>query len=205
MKTKHLLSLALFAVISVLSINTVSAQLFRYGIKGGLDVASPKVSTDVFDVKNRVGFRIGGVVELKVPLTGFGVESGVYYGNRGFDVKDSKTGVSGDISNMNYVSVPILLKQRFSLLGVAGIYISGGVFGNARISGGDLTIDGVEYKPKKLQKGLDFGAGVSVLSHLDVGVNYRYRFGDAYDYDSLDKNFKKIGRNTWTISVGYLF
>lgn len=204
MKTKRFLSLTLLALLSVVFINTASAQLFRYGIKGGLDVASPKVSTDVFEVKNRVGFRIGGVLELKVPLTGFGVESGIYYGNRGFDVKDSN-GVSGDISNMNYVSVPILLKQRFSLLGVAGIYISGGVFGNARISGGELTINDVEYKPKKMQTGVDFGAGVSLLSHLDLGVNYRYRFGDAYDYDSLDKNFKKIGRNTWTISLGYLF
>jgi len=204
MKTKRLLSLTLLALLSVVLVNTASAQLFRYGLKGGLDVASPKVSTDVFEVKNRLGFRIGGVVELKVPLTGFGVESGVYYGNRGFDVKDSE-GVSGDISNMNYVSIPILLKQRFSLLGVAGIYISGGVFGNARISGGELTIGDKEYKPKKLQKGLDFGAGVSLLSHLDLGFNYRYRFGDAYDYDDIDKNFKKIGRNTWTVSLGYLF
>lgn len=202
MKKKNAFKLAGLLFFFVLSVAPAFSQIIRYGIKGGIDVAEHKVNSELLKVKNRVGFQIGGTLEANVPLTGFGVETGLFYGNKNYDVSDNQK--KGDISNLSYLTIPISLKKRFSILGVAGIYISGGVFGNIRTGGGELKIDNEEYNQKGFQTGIVAGAGVSLLNHLDLGMNYRYKFTDTYSADAA-KDFAKIGRDTWTVSLAYLF
>jgi len=203
MKTKLPLTFGLLLFLFISSINTSNAQLIRYGLKAGVDVADHKIKSDMFNVKNRVGFQIGGVLQINVPLTGFGVETGLQYGNKNYKI--SNDNVQGDISNLNYLTVPVMLRKNFSILGVAGIYVKAGVFGNIKISGGELTLaDAVKYDQKGFQTGLDTGLGVSLLNHLEVGMQYRYKFSDTYDQDAA-KDFRKVDRQTWTVSLAYLF
>ncbi|WP_029904787.1 porin family protein [Prevotella sp. 10(H)] len=202
MKTKYSFALGLVLLLSILSISPVFSQIVRYGLKAGVDVADHKVNSNILNVKNRVGFQIGGTLELNVPLTGFGVETGLSYGNKNYNVDNVEK--QGDIKNLNYLTVPISLKKRFSILGVAGIYVSAGVYGNLRLGGGELTIDGVEYGQKKAQTGFVAGLGVSLLNHLDLGMNYRYKFTDTYDQEAAH-DFRKVDRQTWTVSLAYLF
>ncbi|MDU1889928.1 MAG: porin family protein [Dysgonomonas sp.] len=202
MKTNYFLASVLILFISIANIDSASAQIFRWGVKGGIDVADHKVNSDLLKVSNRVGFTIGATMEASVPLTGFGVETGFQYGNKSYKVDNKE--IDGDISNLSYLTVPIYLKKRFSLFGLAGIYISGGVYGNVKVSGGDLEIGDNKYKQKGFQTGAGVGAGVSLLNHLDLGINYRYKFTDTYSDDAA-KDFYKVGRNTWNISLAYLF
>lgn len=202
MKTKYFLPLGLLLLLFITSINPSSAQIIRYGLKGGIDVADHKVNSSILNVKNRVGFQIGGTLELNVPLTGFGVETGLAYGNKGYNVDSNEK--QGDISNLSYLTVPISLKKRFSIFGVAGIYFSAGVYGNLKVGGGELKIEDQTYDQKGFQTGFIAGAGVSLLSHLDLGMNYRYKFTDTYDQEDA-KDFKKVDRQTWTVSLAYLF
>lgn len=202
MKRNYFFTLSLVSLLFVFGVNSANAQIIRYGLKAGVDVADHKVNSDLLKVGNRIGFQIGGTLELNVPLTGFGVETGLQYGNKNYKV-DNKENVDGDISNLNYLTVPIYLKKRFSLFGVAGIYISGGVFGNLKVGGGDLTIGDLKYEQKGFQTGAGAGLGVSLLNHLDLGMNYRYKFTDTYD--NAPSNYAKVGRQTWNISLAYLF
>ena len=202
MKTKYFLPLGLLLLLFITSINPSSAQIIRYGLKGGIDVADHKVNSSILNVKNRVGFQIGGTLELNVPLTGFGVETGLAYGNKGYNVDSNEK--QGDISHLSYLTVPISLKKRFSIFGVAGIYFSAGVYGNLKVGGGELKIEDQTYDQKGFQTGFIAGAGVSLLSHLDLGMNYRYKFTDTYDQEAA-KDFKKVDRQTWTVSLAYLF
>lgn len=202
MKRNYFFILTMVAFLFVLNSNNVNAQLVRYGLKAGIDVSDHKINSDILSVKNRVGFQLGGVLQLNVPLVGFGVETGLQYGNKSYKVSNNDG--SGDISNLNYLTVPISLRQSFSLLGVAGVYFKVGVFGNAKISGGDLTLENTKYKQKGFQTGLDAGAGVILLKHLEVGMQYRYKFSDTYDQEAA-KDFRKVDRQTWTISLAYLF
>jgi len=202
MKKNYFLILTFVSLLFVLNINDANAQIIRYGLKAGIDVNDHKINSDMLRVGNRVGFQVGGTLELSVPLTGFGVETGLQYGNKSYKVTNKAE--DGDISNLSYLTVPIYLKKRFSLLGVAGIYVSAGVYGNLKVSGGDLTIDDVKYKQQGFQTGLGVGAGVSLLNHLDLGMLYRYKFSDTYSDDGA-KDFVKVDRQTWTISLAYLF
>lgn len=199
---KNYYLVTILAILFIFNIDSASAQLLRFGIKGGIDVADHKVKSDMLQVKNRVGFNIGGTMEASVPLTGFGVETGLFYGNKSYKVDNGLN--NGDISNLNYLNIPIYLKKRFSILGVAGVYVSAGVYGNIKLGGGDLEIENNKYKQKGFQTGLGVGAGVSLLSHLDLGINYKYKFTDTYSDDAVN-DFDKIGRNTWTVSLAYLF
>lgn len=172
-------------------------------MKAGVDVSDHKINSDIFSVKNRVGFQIGGVLQINVPLTGFGVESGLQYGNKSYKISNDNG--QGDISNLNYLTVPIMLRKSFSIFGVAGIYVKAGVFGNVKVGGGELTLtDGTKYDQKGFQTGLDTGLGVSLLNHLELGMQYRYKFSDTYDQEAA-KDFRKVDRQTWTVSLAYLF
>ncbi|MDR2955425.1 MAG: PorT family protein [Prevotella sp.] len=203
MKKNFLLTVSLIALFFVANIHKADAQLLRYGLKAGIDVSDYKVNTDMLDVKNRVGFQVGGVLQIKVPLTGFGIESGLQYGNKSYKISNENQ-VDGDISNLNYITVPIMLRQSFSILGIVGIYFKAGVFGNVKVSGGDLTIDDVKYGQEGFQTGLDTGVGVSLLNHLELGMQYRYKFSDTYKDDAA-KDFNKVDRSTWTVGLAYLF
>lgn len=203
MKKNYVFILALITAFFVLNADKANAQIIRYGIKAGVDVADHKINSNLLKVGNRVGFQFGGTLELMVPLTGFGVETGLQYGNKNYKVTNN-TATDADISNLNYLTIPLNLKKRFSILGVAGIYVSGGVYGNIKLGGGDLKIADVKYKQQGFQTGLGVGAGVSLLNHLDVGINYRYKFTDTYSDDAA-QDYVKVGRQTWTVSLGYLF
>ncbi|MBB4034651.1 hypothetical protein GGR21_000538 [Dysgonomonas hofstadii] len=203
MKTKLPLTLSLLFFLFISNINVSNAQLIRYGLKAGVDVSDHKINSDIFSVKNRVGFQIGGVLQINVPLTGFGVESGLQYGNKSYKISNDNG--QGDISNLNYLTVPIMLRKSFSIFGVAGIYVKAGVFGNVKVGGGELTLtDGTKYDQKGFQTGLDTGLGVSLLNHLELGMQYRYKFSDTYDQEAA-KDFRKVDRQTWTVSLAYLF
>lgn len=202
MRKNYFLTLTLVAFLFILNASDINAQLIKYGLKAGIDVSDHKVNSDLLGVKNRVGFQLGGVLQLNVPLTGFGVETGLQYGNKSYKVSNGTR--NGDISNLNYLTVPIMLRKSFSVFGLAGIYFKAGVYGNIKLGGGELTLNDVKYDQKGFQTGLDTGVGISLLNHLELGMQYRYKFTDTYDQEAA-KDFKKVDRQTWTIGLAYLF
>ncbi len=208
MRKKHFSVLGLIALLFVFGFNVANAQVIKYGLKAGVDVSDHKISSNMLSVKNRVGFQIGGVLQVNVPLTGFGVETGLQYGNKSYKLSGAEE-LGAEISNLNYITVPVMLRKSFSLFGLAGVYVKAGVFGNMKVSGGDLKFtaeDGSnEIKQNGLQTGLDAGLGVSLLNHLEVGMQYRYKFSDTYKKEDVDGDFHKIDRQTWTVSLAYLF
>lgn len=204
MKRNYFFILTLISFLFMSNSGNVDAQLVRYGLKGGVDVADHKVKTDMFNVENRVGFHVGGVLQLNIPLTGFGVETGLQYGRKSYKVSNEEG--AEDISNLNYLTVPIMLRKSFSVFGLAGIYFKAGVFGNFKVDGGELTMEnGSKYNQREFQSGLDTGVGVSLLNHLELGMQYRYMFTDTYDQPEVKDHFKKVDRQTWTVSLAYLF
>ena len=207
MRTKHFLALSLFFLLLISGTTAVNAQLIKYGLKAGVDVSEHKINSDLLSVKNRVGFQIGGVLQINVPLTGFGVETGLQYGNKSYKMNVDES--VAEISNLNYITVPVMLRKSFSIFGLAGVYVKAGVFGNMKVSGGDLKFldeDGSgKIKQNGFQTGLDTGLGVSLLNHLEIGMQYRYKFSDTYDKKDVGNDFRKIDRQTWTVNLAYLF
>ncbi len=205
MKTKQLVSLALFVLICVLSINTASAQ-FRLGVRGGVDVASNKLKTDILKASNRLGFQIGPTAEFVVPISGFGGDISVLYGHKEYKISEKQDNAS--LSDYNYISVPINLKQRIKL-GPLGLFVTGGVYGNVKV-GDDNAKNANEvvnaFKHKNFIFGLGAGAGVTLFRNIDLGMYFRGDLTNNYKEEYMDADtFQNKKNQYWTVGLNYYF
>jgi len=205
MKTNRLLCSVLLFLFVALNINTSSAQV-RFGVKGGFDVINNKLDFKILKASNRLGYQIGPTVEFMIPGSGFGLDVAALYGRKEYKIKDKE--IDATISDFNYISVPVNIKQRFNLIAV-GLFITGGVYGNVKVSGGDVknvgdVID--EYKAKNFVFGLGAGAGVNLFSHLDVGIYFKGDLSKRYGDDFVEKGvFDNKKNQTWNIGLTYYF
>lgn len=204
MRTKHLLSFAILFALLISVSNTASAQL-RLGVKGGVDVASNKLEFEILKASNRLGYYIGPTLEFVVPASGFGGDIAVLYGRKEYKLKDKESDAT--LSDYNYISIPVNIKQRIRFVGI-GLFVTGGVYGNVKVSGGDLKIKDVvnEYKAKNFVFGLGAGAGVTLFSKFDVGIYFRGDLTKNYGDEYMDAGvFQNKKNQTWSIGLNYFF
>lgn len=67
---------------------------------------------------------------------------------------------------------------------------------------GNKMIEGVKTDKKKAEVGINVGAGVKLLNHLQVGANYNIPLGDTAKFENEVGSYKT---KTWQISVAYIF
>lgn len=210
MKTKKNKIATLLLCFVLLSIGTASAQL-KFGAKANVDIADHKISTNMLNSKNRMGFSVGPTMEFNIPLIGLGLDASLLYGYKKYSVEDKEK--YADISNYSYISIPVNLKKKFGLLpGFVGAFVSAGPYANFRLSGGDLKIkDEIEdtydnFKAKNFEMGINAGLGVNFVSKLDVGIYYRCKLTDNYSADKGDiGNLKDKKYQTWSVGATYFF
>lgn len=187
------------------SILTSYSQV-RFGIKGGIDVIDHKLDFDMLKVSNRLGYQVGATFEFLAPSTGFGVELSALYGRKEYEIKDKQ--LDANISDHDYVSVPLVLKKRFGITSMLGIFVSAGGFIDINLNGGDFKLEETvdKFKAKDFEAGTTAGAGLQLLRNFDLGLYYRATLTDKYsvsdpDWDKLnDKKYQ-----TWTVGLTYFF
>lgn len=204
MKAKYFLTSIFLLALLAAGTSTASAQI-RLGVRGGVDVANKKINSSILNASNRLGFQIGPTLEFIVPVSGFGADVGVLYGRKEYKVEDKQN--DADISDYNYISVPINIKQRFNLLSI-GFFVTGGVYGNVKVSGGDIKPKDVlnEYKSKNFIFGLGAGAGVNLFNKTDLGIYFRGDLTKNYKDEYMDADvFQNKKNQAWTIALNYYF
>lgn len=200
MRTKYLFSFVL--LLGLLLSSTVSAQI-RLGVRGGVDVASNKLDLDILRASNRLGFQIGPTLEFIVPASGFGADIGVLYGRKEYKTKYKEA--DAELSDYNYISIPVNIKQRFGLLGI-GLFVTGGAYGDVKVDGGDLKTAVDEYKARDFIFGLGAGAGVTLFSKVDLGIYFRGDLTKSYKDEYMDAGvFQDKKNQTWTVGLSYFF
>ena len=155
-----------FAALLFLGIGQASAQV-RLGVKGGLNIASVHFSTDVLQSDNVTGFQIGPMIEGSLPLVGLGFDAAILYAQKGLETKT----VSGEKTSLknDYIDVPVNLKWKLGLP-VMKVYLAAGPYVGFRVGGNKIwelpgsMVD--QVKTKSFSAGLNFGAGVELISHL---------------------------------------
>ncbi len=175
----------------------------KFGVKGGLNISSVHLNKDILKTDNVTGFQIGPMMEATVPLIGVGMDIAVLYSQKGTGVALTD-GVSADVKT-DYIDVPLNLKWKFGLPIVKG-YFAAGPYVGFRI-GGDKVWDIPgnvvgQVEAKSFGAGLNFGAGVELISHLQVGINYTLGLTDNYSVKVLDLNAKNRG---WGVTAAFLF
>lgn len=197
-KVTGLLLIVLMAIIAV----PASAQL-KFGVKGGLNISSVHFSSDLLKADNVTGFQIGPMIETTIPLIGVGLDAAILYSQKGMDMK-SGTGISTSVKT-DYIDVPVNFKWKFGLP-IVKAYLTAGPYVGFRV-GGDKFWDVPgnvigQVKAKNFSAGLNFGAGVELIRHLQVGFNYGLGLTDNYSAEKIDLNAKNRG---WSVTAAILF
>lgn len=184
----------LFVAVCCMAMAIPANAQVSFGVKGGLNLSKMDwkiADTTINNVKeNSTGFFIGPMIEATVPIVGLGVDGAVMYSQRG----------SGELKQQG-IEVPINLKYSIGLGDMAAIFFAAGpdFYFNLK----DVDITGVDKKDA--QVGLNLGAGVKLINHVQIGVNYQFALGNSFDIKSLTNANVKNKLNTWQISLAYLF
>ncbi len=173
----------------------VQAQI-HFGVKGGLNLSKASLS-DIpgnFKKDSFTGFFIGPMAEVNIPIVGLGVDASLLFAQRG--VKVTPEGADEYTVKQNGLDIPVNLKYNIGLGSLLGLYIAAGpdfYFDFEKKSGIDK---------KKAEVGINVGAGVKLLNHLQVGANYNIPLGDTAKIEGTDGSYKT---KTWQVSVAYIF
>ena len=167
------------------------AQMLQFGVKAGMNMT--RIDWNSGPDENMTGIFIGPTAELTIPIVGLGVEASALLSQKGFNA-------DSDDSKQLGLDVPVSLKYTFGLGKTLGIYLA---------AGPDFYFDfkGEEngYEKKKAQVGINVGAGLKLLSHLQIGVNYNIPLGDHFEFvDAAEKVWKGKDK-TWQVSLAYIF
>lgn len=199
----------LFLTLSLLACCATAAwsqSLLKFGVRGGLDLDKVSFDKSALSDNNRLGFFIGPMVELRVPIVGLNVDGALLYHNS--EVKANDGATINAKSTLQSLDIPITVKYVFGLGSKLSVFAGTGPQFAFNI--GDKDILDNNYTLKSSDFSWNVTAGVRLLSHLQVAYNYNIGIGktaeaksDAADaLLSLGKNLK---HNTHQVSLCVIF
>lgn len=172
-----------------------SQAQIKFGLKGGLDIS--KLDTKVSD--NTTGFFVGPMVDVTLPIIGLGIDVAALYSQSGIDVNNKNS------EKLKSVEIPVNLKWTLGLGSTFGVFIAAGPQFGFSINDGWKQL--MEESNKSFVS-VNVGAGLKLLRHLQVGVNYNIganKLGDMIVDSSEGKLRSGIRKNSWQVSLAYMF
>ena len=194
---KKIFSAFMIAVCCMLVAMPAQAQLIKWGVKGGVNMT--KIDWDggyKGNKDNSTGFFIGPMAEITIPIVGLGVDGALLFSQKGQKTDFLEDGERYTVDGRQTgLEIPVNLKYTIGLGSMLGIYLA---------AGPDFFFDFKkkdDIDRKKAQVGLNLGAGVKLIKHLQIGVNYQIPLGDSFKVE----NAFGAKNKTWQISAAYLF
>ena len=205
---KKLTSLLIVLFMTAAMVQHANAQNpISFGLKGGLNIANLHGSDIERDT--RTGVLLGAVLEINVPVLPFGVESGVYYSQKGAEFSDGNIESS---LKLDYIEVPVMAKFQLGPPGpitpslAIGPYLGFNINAEEEhVSGGVYTgtndisdrISGTEFGGVAAV-GFDFNLGIT---KLNATARYSYGFTSVWDDSDVDSDRNAV----FSIAVGIMF
>lgn len=203
-------------VLAAISCLPASAQ-FRIGPRVGVAVNSMRLNSSLFENDNRAGFTGGVQVEFTVPVINLGFDASVMYVHRVSNstkkgayapsADDQAALESSSLRKRDYIEIPVNFKYKLGLP-VVGKIISPYFFTGPSFaflaSKRDIN---AAYKNKAFDCAWNFGVGIELIQHLQVGASYGFGLGKSVKYIGVDPNATPIeGKNNyWTVTAAWLF
>lgn len=182
-------------VILCLFMAVPSQAQIKFGLKGGLDIS--KLDTKVSD--NTTGFFVGPMLDVTLPIIGLGFDVAALYSQSGIDVNNKSS------EKLKSVEIPVNLKWTLGLGSTFGVFIAAGPQFGFSINDGWKQL--MEESNKSFVS-VNVGAGLKLLRHLQVGVNYNIgasKLGEMIVDSSEGKLRSGIRKNSWQVSLAYMF
>jgi hypothetical protein len=144
------------------------------------------------------GFFIGPMAEFTIPVVGLGVDGSLLFSQKGVKA-------DSDASKQYGFDIPVNLKYNIGLGSLFGIYIAAGPDFYFDISKDKSVANIAEAKKKRAQVGINVGAGVKLLGHLQIGANYNIPLGDSFSLEAVGHALGGAKTKTWQVSAAYIF
>ena len=215
MKTIRLLLAAI--VLAACSFSASAGEIFRFGPRIGTEVNSMRLNSDVFNSDNRAGFTGGLMMEVNVPLVGIAFDLSVMYVHRlnnnslkagASDSPDQNSMLTADsYIKRDYIGIPLNFKYKI------GLPIVGKVVSPYLFTGPSFAFLASKrhineaYKNKAFDVAWNFGVGLQLFTHLQVGASYGLGITKTVEkVSSITAGPEITGRNNyWTVTAAWLF
>ena len=197
-------------IVTMTAANNASAQI-KFGVKGGVNVTDMSLSSNVFDASNRTGFFVGPTIKVQLPLVGLGIDASALYDQREAKIKVGNT-TTKETLRSQAINVPINLRYGWGLSSLANIFLFAGPQFGFNVGDKDQKItESSTWSVKNSNFSLNFGAGVTLLSHLQLTANYNVVCGKTSDatitedIEQLTNKEVRSRANAWQIALAYYF
>jgi hypothetical protein len=213
-KMKRLL---LIVVASLFLVQMADAQLFRFGIKGGLGystlkfddlmVTSGQEAYELVTGDGVMAYHVG--IQTQIKLAMFFVQPELYFKDGGGTIKSIESGGAEEIKNVDLKSMdlPILAGVKLGPLRLYGGLVGTYVLNDGTIS---LEFDGIaeDYTVYSSAMTWGFQAGLGV-GFSKVSLDARYegslsKLGDSFTVGGADFNLD-TRPSQWVFSLGFWF
>ncbi len=193
---KNFLLTAVFAVITIVSINAQS-----FGAKAGVNFASLNGDED-FD--GRTSFFVGAVVEFEISES-FSLQPELLYSSQGAKSSFSEDGFDFEAKyKLDYLNIPIMAKYYVT----EGFSIEAGPQVGFLLSAkadyeedGESDSEDIKDDLSSVDFGLNFGLGYKLDSGLNFGARYNLGLSNVADSEGdID-----IKNGVFQLSIGYFF
>ena len=188
---------------------TAQAQGIKFGVKGGLNITKVTFSKDIVSSDNKTGFFVGPSLKLSLPM-GFGADIAALYDERSADI----TGVSSNVGatsstastetiKQKSIQIPVNFRYNIGLGSTAAVYLALGPQFGFPVADKVYDTKVGEYRLKDANLSINFGAGLSLMNHLEIGLTYNLAVGKSGEF----KNWNDVDthNNAWQISAAYYF
>ena len=146
-----------------------------------------------------------GIVRVAHPVASLLFsQRGVKVSSRDFidPLADSDPIIGNRTIRQNGLDIPINLKYTIGLGSSLGIYVAAGPDFYFNFSGDKVYENYGRLNKKNAQIGINVGAGVKLLRHLQVGANYNIPLNKTAEWKEADFSYKT---KMWQISAAYIF
>lgn len=192
------------AVMCFALVSPVQAQM-KFGIKGGLNFST--FSFDkmpyfdyTYNSSTRSGFFFGPMGEYTISNTGLGIDAALLYSQKDLMVEQK-------IGQFRGLEVPINLKYTIGSRSKAGVFIAVGPDFYFDFSD-DNALYGFSYDMEEIQIGINVGAGMKLMKHYQIGLNYTIPLttgSGAVPSDGVTMSSSKYKIKNLQLSVAYIF
>ncbi len=197
-------------IVTMTTANNASAKI-KFGLKGGVNVTDMSLNSNVFDASNRTGFFVGPTIKVQLTLVGLGIDASALYDQREAKIKVGNT-TTKETLRSQAINVPINLRYGWGLSSMANIFLFAGPQFGFNVGDKDQKItESSTWSVKNSNFSLNFGAGVTLLSHLQLTANYNVVCGKTSDatitegIEQLTNKEVRSRANAWQIALAYYF
>lgn len=193
-------------------------KILNWGIEAGMNFNTLRFDKDMFESSNRLGFFVGPKIKVNSPLLGFGADAALLYSLNSAQVYFHDTDYSGiyypsDMKrnkSMSYIEVPMNIRYTFGI-SVISLYLATGPQFNYCVSSDntvrDLFYGHVPYDYSRATWGWNFGGGIEIVNHVQLGVTYTMPISNNgnLSWSDVDNLFSSYTQSTVKVRLAYYF